>query len=282
MTYREICTHLEAAGIDGADRDAALLVEHFCQIPLAEIPLDPDRDYPSPALCEAVTRRAARYPLQYLLGEWWFYRQIYEVSPDCLIPRSDTEILVEEAIRRLPKNAVFADLCTGSGCIAISVLAERPDTRAVALDLFPNTLALAERNASKNGVRDRFTPICDDVLAPTCTEKTPLFDAILSNPPYIRSAVLDELAPELSAEPVAALDGGEDGLIFYEKILAHFARRLRPDGFFLFEIGFDQADDVLALGHAHGFSNGRVLRDLGGCDRVVFLSKGDPTSSRGI
>lgn len=274
MTYREICARLTEAGIENADHDAALLVEHFCNIPFSTVPLDPDRNYDSPRLSNAVEQRATRYPLQYILGEWWFYRQVYEVSPDCLIPRSDTEILVEEAIRLLPKNAVFADLCTGSGCIAVSVLAERPDTRAVALDLFPKTLAVAARNAAKNGVQGRFTPICDNVLTPTCTEKTPIFDAILSNPPYIRSAVLNELLPELSAEPVAALDGGEDGLIFYRQILSHFAERLAPSGFFLFEIGFDQADDVLALGQAHGFSNGRVLRDLGGRDRVVFLSRG--------
>lgn len=274
MTYREICARLASAGIESADHDAALLVEHFCNVPFSAVPLDPDRNYDSPELSNAVEQRVTRYPLQYILGEWWFYRQVYEVSPDCLIPRSDTEILVEEAIRLLPKNAVFADLCTGSGCIAVSVLAERPDTRAVALDLFPKTLAVAARNAAKNGVQDRFTPICDDVLAPTCTEKTPIFDAIFSNPPYIRSAVLDELLPELSAEPVAALDGGEDGLVFYRRILSHFAERLAPSGFFLFEIGFDQADDVLALGRAHGFSNGRVLRDLGGRDRVVFLSRG--------
>lgn len=274
MTYRQICARLESAGIENAPHDAALLVEHFCGIPYSAVPLDPDRDYDAPPLTEAVNRRATRYPLQYILGEWWFYRQTYEVSPDCLIPRSDTEVLVEEAIRLLPKKAVFADLCTGSGCIAVSVLAERPDTNAVAVDLYPNTLAVAERNASKNGVQDRFVPILDDVLSPTCTKKTPIFDAILSNPPYIRSAVLDELLPELSAEPAAALDGGEDGLVFYRKILENFADRLAPNGFFLFEIGFDQADALLALGRAHGFASGRVIRDLGGCDRVVFLSRG--------
>jgi release factor glutamine methyltransferase len=282
MTYRQICRSLEAAGIEDAKHDAALLIEHFCKIPFSAVPLDPDRDYASAALSEAVERRATRYPLQYILGEWCFYRQTYEVSPDCLIPRSDTEILVEEAIRLLPRNATFADLCTGSGCIAVSVLAERPDTTAVAVDLYPNTLAVAARNAAKNGVQDRFVPILDNVLAPTCTKKTPIFDAILSNPPYIRSAVLDELLPELSAEPTAALDGGEDGLIFYRSILSNFSDRLSPNGFFLFEIGFDQADEVLSLGRAHGFACGCVLRDLGGCDRVVFLSRGDGAAARGI
>jgi release factor glutamine methyltransferase len=273
MTYRTLCARLSDAGIENAEWDAALLIEHFCGVHASTVPLEPDRAYDAVGLEDAVTRRASRYPLQYILGEWQFYRQTYEVSPDCLIPRSDTEVLVEEAIKRLPPSARFADLCTGSGCIAISVLAERPDTHATAVEKYPKTLALAERNAEKNGVRERFLSVCDDVLAPTCTEKTACFDAILSNPPYIASAVVDGLLPELFAEPRVALDGGSDGLIFYRKILESCAPLLKSDGFFLFEIGFDQAEAVCALGQEHGFLQARVIRDLGGNDRVVLLRR---------
>ncbi len=273
MTYREICDRLSDAGIGNASWDAALLIEHFCGEPAERVPLDADRDYASAPLAEAVEGRAARHPLQYLLGEWQFYRQTYEVSPDCLIPRSDTEILVEEAIARLPKGAYFADLCTGSGCIAISVLAERPDTRAVAVEKYPRTLALAERNALRNGVEARFDAICADVLCEDCLADGALFDAILSNPPYIRKDMLAELAPELAAEPAVALDGGEDGLIFYRRILEVQAKHLTEDGFFLLEIGYDQAEEVCGIGAAAGFGDCRVIRDYGGNDRVVLLRR---------
>lgn len=277
MTYREICRLLTDAKIENAEWDAALLIEHFCGVNARLVPTEPERDYPSCALTEAVTRRASRYPLQYLVGEWQFYRQSYEVSPDCLIPRSDTEILVEEAIKRLPHGAHFADLCTGSGCIAISTLAERPDTTAVAVEKFPNTLALAKRNAAKNGVQPRFEGILADVLTDSWNVPDVRFDAILSNPPYIPERDLAALAPELIAEPRAALDGGDDGLLFYRAILRRYTALLKPNGFFLFEIGYDQADAVTSLGKAEGFEVCRVLRDFGGNDRVVFLQKKSPT-----
>lgn len=275
MTYRQICDRLREAGIESAGWDAALLIEHFVGVDASCVPLDPDREYSSPSLCEAVEKRAARAPLQYIIGEWQFYRQTYEVSEDCLIPRADTEILVEEAIRRLPEGAVFADLCTGSGCIAVSVLAERADTTAVAVEKFPRTLRLAERNARRNGVAERFCPICADILQDGFLPTDARFDAILSNPPYIRRDALDALAPELFAEPRAALDGGEDGLLFYRRILRACGRYLKKDGFLLLEIGYDQADAIRELAAAEGYSSCTILRDLGGCDRVAILELGE-------
>lgn len=270
MTYKELCRRLCAAGIESAEWDAALLLEHFCGADALALRAEPERDHSSPLLDAAVRQREARYPLQYLLGEWEFYRQKYEVSPDCLIPRSDTEILVEEAIRTLPRGALFADLCTGSGCIAISILAERPDTRALAVEKFAPTLDVAIRNAARNGVADRFTPILADVLEKDLRLPERV-DAILSNPPYIPSDQISTLSPELSSEPRVALDGGEDGLIFYREILNKCDALLAPGGTLLFEIGFDQADALTEMSKAHGFASVRVLRDLGGNCRVVSL-----------
>ena len=272
MTYRQLCVLLQDAKIEDAEWDALCLMEHFCARSPSLLRAAPDRNYENAELEEAIRRRLLREPLQYILGEWEFYRQTYEVSPDCLIPRSDTEILVETAIRLLPPHARFADLCTGSGCIAISTLAERPDTAAVALEKFSATLSLAERNAKKNGVDTRFCGILADVLSPVPALEGAPFDAILSNPPYIPTADMDALSPEVHAEPVAALDGGDDGLIFYRAILKNYAPLLKPDGFFLFEIGFDQADDLIALGKEQNFAHVHVIRDLGGRDRVVYLS----------
>ena len=277
MTYRELCQCLQNGNIENAEWDAACLLEHCCNTDPLSLRLNPEKDYDSPSLTDAVHRRLAREPLQYIIGEWQFYRQTYEVSPDCLIPRSDTEILVEEAIRLLPHGARFADLCTGSGCSAISILAERSDTCAVALEKFPNTLSLAMRNAQKNGVGERFTPLLANVLeAPPTALIAPPLHAIVSNPPYIATRELDALSPEVHAEPQAALDGGDDGLLFYRAILEHYEECLTPDGFFLFEIGYDQKDALLSLAREHGFAHTHVIRDLGGNDRVVYLSKNIP------
>ena len=271
MTYRQLCQKLQNAKIDDARWDALCLMEHFCAVPSSVLRTEPDRDYQSAELDAAVLRRLSHEPLQYILGEWDFYRQKYEVSPDCLIPRADTEILVETAIRLLPSGAHFADLCTGSGCIAVSTLAERPDTTAVALEKFPATLALAERNAAKNGVGSRFCGMLFDVLSPLPLEAC-CFDAILSNPPYIPTKDIAALSPEVHAEPSAALDGGEDGLLFYRAILQNNSPLLKKDGFFLFEIGYHQANDLISLAKEQNFAHVHVIRDLGGRDRVVYIS----------
>ena len=271
MTYQELVALLKEANVESPEWDAALLLEHFCGISIGSIDPTDTTDYQSKELEEAAHCRAAHYPLQYILGEWSFYRQTYEVSPDCLIPRSDTEVLVEEAIRRLPHGAHFADLCTGSGCIAISTLYERPDTTAVAVDKFENTLALAERNAQKNGVDSRLALRLCDVLSTPLFDANETFDAILSNPPYIRTSVVGELAPEVLAEPASALDGGADGLLFYRAILQNGKKHLRAGGFFLFEIGFDQAEDVTRLAKEAGYPTCQIIKDLSGNDRVAWI-----------
>ena len=272
MTYHEICAALTAAGIESPQWDAQLMIEHFCKMDRLSILASPDEELVSENLCRAVERRCHREPLQYIVGTWAFYRQEYEVSPACLIPRSDTEILVEEAIKRLPKDAYFADLCTGSGCIAISVLAERSDTAALAVDLSREALELTERNAVRNGVATRLTAKHADVLqlSDAWMEQFPRPHAILSNPPYIRQSVLKTLSPEVGFEPRMALDGGEDGLIFYRALVEIARKWLRSDGFCLFEIGYDQGDDLRALAQENGFSC-EIKKDFGGCDRVAIL-----------
>ena len=271
MTYYDICARLRAAGIEDAAFDAACLLEHFCGVSAVSLPLRRGERFESEALAGAVARRERHEPLQYIIGVWGFCGQEYEINEHTLIPRADTEVLVEEALKTLPRGARFADLCTGSGCIAVSTLCMRRDTGAVAVDLFPETLEVARRNALRNGVEDRVTFLRADVLAPLPLEAGQ-FDAILSNPPYIRTEVVETLAPELAYEPRAALDGGADGLIFYRAILERHAALLKRDGFFLFEIGYDQGGDLDRLAAEHGFAC-RIVRDLGGCDRVAVLTR---------
>lgn len=240
------------AGIPNAAMEARLLLERFS----------------GKELEGALARRLSHYPLQYILGEWGFFKESYEVSEHCLVPRPDTECLVEEALKRLPEGARFIDLCTGSGCVAISTLASRPDTTAVAVDLFPETLALAARNACRNGVENRVKFELLDVLQPPPAWERA--DAILSNPPYIRREVMTELEDEVKHEPFAALCGGEDGMDFYRAIVGNWSALLKKGGFFLFEIGFDQREEIMTLAAAHG-RKAEVFKDYGGNDRVAYI-----------
>jgi release factor glutamine methyltransferase len=257
MSEEQIRVKLKAAGIENARFEARQLFEALS----------------GEALFAAVEKRCGGYPLQYILGEWDFYHESYEVCEDCLIPRADTELLVEKAVSMLPSGARVLDLCTGSGCVAISTLCARPDATAVAVDLFDRTLAVAARNAQRNGVADRFTAMRADVLQEPPTElKDASFDAIVSNPPYIRADVMPTLQKEVQYEPKAALCGGEDGLDFYRSILDQWTFLLARDGFILFEIGYDQAQELIALGQKKGLT-ASVFVDLGGNDRVVLLRK---------
>lgn len=274
MKFSDIVLSLEKAGVDSPEFDARILLEHFCSVRPHELPFVYEKDFDSAELAEAVKKRVDRYPLQYIIGSWSFMTEEYEVNEHCLIPRQDTELLVETAIKTLPENAGFIDLCTGSGCVAVSTLAARPDCRATAADLFPETLSLAKRNAEKNGVADRFSPILADVLSEPCEDvkaRAP-FDAVLSNPPYIQSHVVKTLSPEVGYEPEAALDGGRDGLDFYRAILKFYTPLLSSDGFFAFEIGYDQGQDLKNLAAENGFCC-KILSDLSGNDRVAVLKK---------
>lgn len=217
---------------------------------------DPD-DY-----AEAYRKIAEGEPLAYVLGEWYFYDEVYTVSPACLIPRPETEHLVEKLITTLPLGGIFADLCTGSGCIAISVLAHRPDLTAIAIDLSEDALRLAQQNAVRNGVADRIDFRHADVLSGTALAEV-RYDAIVSNPPYIATAVIDTLDSGVRREPHMALDGGEDGLSFYRILLTAYPKNLKNDGFLLMEIGYDQGDALRSMGCT-------VTKDYSGNDRVAY------------
>lgn len=253
---KEIQELLRQGGIEDPAHEARLLAQAF----------------DGEDLRQAAKRRAAHEPLQYILGEWDFWRETYEVNEHCLIPRPDTEHLVEQALKLLPKGARFLDLCTGSGCVAISVLASRKDLTATAVDLFPKTLELASRNAVRNGVKERLELRLADVLRDP--EEFGEVDAILSNPPYIQTNVIPTLSDEVKREPYAALCGGADGLDFYRAILQKWRCVLKKTGFFLFEIGYDQAKALRELGAQHDLDV-TVFRDYGGNDRVVLLCPRD-------
>lgn len=282
MNYNELIARLSRICPDSCEAEARVLIEHFTRYRYSYVKAFRLEELGSAELEMALKKREERIPLQYIVGSTEFYRQTYIVDENCLIPRSDTEILVEKAIELLPRDAYFADLCTGSGCIAVSTLCERRDTRALMVDKFPKTLDLAKKNILLNGVEDRVKSCLFDVL----TEEQELqevldgqlFDAILSNPPYIRPKVIETLSPEVKKEPYAALCGGEDGLIFYNKIVRDYSKFLKKEGFFLFEIGFDQADELRSIAQEHGFAC-EIFKDYGGNDRVALLFQQKLTNS---
>ena len=270
MTYNEICIALADAGIENDRGEASMLICRFCNINKAELLSRREEDFDSPELESAVIKRCSHYPLQYILGYWDFCRETYRVTENTLIPRQDTEKLVELAVRLMPKQSRFIDLCTGSGCVAISTLAARPDCHAVAVDLFEETLKIAGENAETNGVGDRIGFLAQNVLKPDFMDDLGEFDCILSNPPYIETEQISLLSEEVSFEPEAALDGGDDGLDFYRVIIKEYGKYLRSGGLMLLEIGWNQAKAVSAIAHEAGFRC-EVYKDYGGNDRVAYL-----------
>jgi release factor glutamine methyltransferase len=210
-----------------------------------------------------------RVPLQHLVGRQAFWRHEFEVSGDALIPRPETELLVEEALRLLAgiESPLVLDVGTGTGCIALSIATERPDARVFAGDISSRALAMATRNAHRIA-HGRVAFVAADLLA--AWAEAPLFDLILSNPPYAAASDAPSLAPEVrDHEPGTALFGGEDGLAIYRRLLPQSRPRLKPEGHLVLEIGMGQEDAVRTLAGACGLDVLRVLPDLQTIPRVL-------------
>lgn len=253
MTINEVKSALAAADIENCDGEARILCEEFSGAELEN----------------AVKRRITREPLQYIIGRWPFFREEYFVSPACLIPRSDTEVLVEYIVKNAPQSARFLDLCTGSGCIAISFAKNRADVSGKAADISDGALEMARKNALHNGVSSVEFFHADVKNFPDDDEK---FDLIVSNPPYIETEVVENLDAELFHEPRIALDGGDDGMDFYRAIVQNYKHLLKKDGFFAFEMGFDQKGAAKALASEHGFAFEEIY-DYGGNFRVAIFKR---------
>lgn len=220
---------------------------------------------------QAEARLAAKEPLAYILGDTVFFAEKYSVSPAVLIPRPDTERVVEWALKLLPEGGRFLDLCCGSGCIAISTLCHSRNTEAVLLDISEEALEVAKKNALQNGVYDRCTFLLADVKKDGLPEER--FDLIVSNPPYVVSSIVDTLEEECRYEPRLAFDGGLDGGDFYRLFLEICPRHLKEWGKMVFEIGYDQRALLSKLCERHGFSF-EIYKDYGKNDRVAVITPG--------
>ena len=212
-----------------------------------------------------LARRTLGEPLEYIIGKTVFFGLDLIVTPDCLIPQADTEVVVKCALDRLVSGSRFLDVGTGSGCIAVA-LAKNSGCSGVAVDISEKALEAAKQNAAINGVREKIRfALCDIFGELDINEK---FDLVVSNPPYVRTRDIESLSPEVRREPITALDGGEDGLMFYRRIAAISPSVLKPGGTLVLEIGYDEAEDVCAILCEYGFECS-VTRDFGGNDRCV-------------
>lgn len=271
MTFREaICfgeEKLNIAGIEDAKHDAWLLLTFICKIDRTfyYVHMDDDMTVEQVAEFESVLmKRAEHIPLQYITGEQEFMGIPFRVNDAVLIPRQDTETLVEEALKVVRPGMKVLDMCTGSGCILISILKNIVDVDGYGYDISKQAINVAKENAKLNNVNATFerSDLFEDV-----SEK---FDVIVSNPPYIPTDVIGGLMPEVAVyEPIQALDGKEDGLHFYRRIVAVAADYLNPNGKLLFEIGHDQGESVSELMKEAGYKDVHVIKDLAGNDRVV-------------
>ena len=263
-------------GIETPRLDAEVLLAHVLEKPRIYLyvhydqPLDPDE---LAAYRGFVRRRGAREPVAYLVGEREFMGLTFAVSPAVLVPQPDTEALVSEARKRLQgKSGVrIADVGTGSGAIALSLLHALPDLTAAAVDVSAAALKVARENADRFGLTDRVMFYEGDLLAPLLGQT---FDAVLSNPPYIPRGDIAALPPEVQAEPRLALDGGADGLDFYRRLVREAAAFLRPDGFLAVEAGRGEAVVISELARTNGWLEVEITKDLAGIDRVVTMRRG--------
>jgi release factor glutamine methyltransferase len=260
------------AGIGSARLEAQLLLAHVLGCTRMQLYTGFDKPLGEPELAgyrALIKRRLGGESVAYLLGEQEFWGLPFFVDASVLVPRPDTETVIEVARAvRVDRAAAcrVLDLCTGSGAIAISIAKELPAAHVVATEVSPEAAAIARRNAERNGMAERVEIRVGDLFAPVAGER---FDLIVSNPPYIASATIATLAPEVRREPRLALDGGPDGLLFYDRICALAPEYLHAGGALVLEHGFDQADPVRERMLAAGFSEVTLVHDLGKNPRVT-------------
>ena len=272
MNYRELYEtgkdRLEKAGIQEAALDARLLLEEVCGTDRNTLLVHGDRAVTEEEETQFrifIERRSTHEPLQQITGWQEFMGLRFSVTEDVLVPRQDTETLVEEVMRYLRDGMEILDVCTGSGCILLSLLRYSNGCRGVGCDISEKALAVAAQNAKELGISAQF--IQSDLFESIEGR----FEYIVSNPPYIRKDMIPTLMEEVrDHEPLIALDGGEDGLDFYRKITREATEHLYSGGMLFFEIGYDQGEAVKLLMEEEGYEEVTVSQDLAGLDRVVY------------
>ncbi len=261
---------LDAAGVEAPRREARLLLAHAAGLDGAGLLRDLHTDAPAPGFERMVERRAAREPLAFITGHQPFWTLDLLVTPDTLIPRADSEALIEAALAAFPTRSArrVLDLGTGTGCLLLAALSEFPAAFGVGVDRVPGAAALARRNAGRTGLAGRSAFLCGDWSAAIGGR----FDLVLANPPYVEAAAIAGLMPEVASfEPGSALDGGADGLAAYRAITAALPGLLEGEGVAILEVGAGQRAAVAKLARAAGLRPGAARLDLSGVERALTI-----------
>lgn len=268
--YNTTKKQLEAAGCEDEVFEAKQIIKHITGLTSAEILTHYNNTitmYQQNNLTAIVKQRAAHYPLQYIFGEWGFYGCRFKVGPGVLIPRQDTETLVDTALEFLKdkESPEVLDLCSGSGCIGITLAKQKPLSKVTLVEKYEEAMRYLKENIKLNGAENA-TAVLADVFEPQFDNE---FDIIVSNPPYIPADEMDLLSYEVKFEPETALYGGEDGLLFYRFIAADYIKYLKKGGMLAFEVGINEADAVCEILFATGYKDIKKQKDLNGIYRVV-------------
>ncbi len=288
QTFHELLTQgtqlLMNAGIEEARLDAWLLLEYTADISRAWYYAHPESEVNEEIVSEYLSlcqKRAEHIPLQHLTHQACFMGYDFYVDERVLVPRQDTEVLAEEALHQLRniRNPRILDMCTGSGCLLLSLLMELPDATGTGVDISEAALAVAERNRKNLELEKRAVLVQSDTFSGDYFQKNSgnislEYDMLISNPPYIPTEDIGKLMEEVRFhDPVLALDGREDGLYFYRRITEQAGKYLKPGGWLMYEIGCEQGTDVSAIMQGEGFTEVTVKKDLAGLDRVVIGKK---------
>lgn len=269
--YNDCKKQLQVAGIEDYVFEAKQIIKHVTGYTNAQILTKYTQSltkFQQDNLTAIIKQRLIRYPLQYIIGKWNFFGREYYVGPGVLIPRSDTETLIDVCLEALKdkQNSRALDLCAGTGCIGITIKCERSDVDVTLVEKYDEALNYTVKNALHNNADVKVTK--GDVLKTEGADG--LYDLIVSNPPYINGKDMQTLQPEVMFEPDTALAGGEDGLLFYRHIINEYKKHLAVGGTLAFEVGVNQAQDVAELMEENGFDNVTFRKDYAEIDRVVF------------
>ncbi len=272
MNIKELEKELLSYGVENPREEALIIIERLFKKSRAALMLEGERDFSSPELDELLEKRRERIPLQYIFGSWEFMGKEFYVSPDCLIPRPDTEILVEKALQILKNGGDVADLCTGSGCIGLSLLMYGDVGTMTLMDISKRALNMAIKNAQRHNLQNKCEFILGDITKDMPKRK---FDMIVSNPPYIPSRDIEGLSCEVKKEPSLALDGGEDGLDIIRFLIGNGLSHLKENGSMLIEFGYDQGDIIDTLlcekRDTGSIKSYEILYDYGKNPRVAVI-----------
>jgi len=270
--YNNTKKNLEAAGIEDYVFEAKQIIKHITGFSNSQILMNYTQElteFQQNNLIALIKQRELRYPLQYIFGEWSFYGNTFYVGPGVLVPRADTETLIDKCIEFLKttNQPEVLDLCAGSGCIGITIAKEIPESKVKMVEKYDEAKRYAEKNIQFNKTGNAEV-VTGDVLNGDCSDGK--YDLIVSNPPYISAEEMNIISPETKYEPETALFGGEDGLKFYRAITENYKDSLKPNGMMAFEVGIHEFSAVSDIMKKAGFKNLGFIKDLNEIERVVF------------